>query len=225
MILNAVYCLSDALASQVDIDLGPLRGRISKFNFEDHQGVRVDISSDRLSDLWGEQPSGRHICEGSLSIIYHRYITSRSFTFQPTLQASLQRKLPWCHQMSQTTLELIKKNKFSAQSTMDILSNCMVHPSKSMMKPSDLSNAPEPSADYIVRTANLFHASTPICNSEPLRTKTVYGLLRWLLAADFRLSVKASEEKFNRLTTEGDGARGHLLRKEDRCCGLLGTKK
>jgi len=71
---------------------------------------------------------------------------------------------------------------------------------------SDLSNAPEPSAYYIVQTANLFQASAPIYNSEPLRTKAVYGLLRWLLAADIRLSVKVSEEKSNRLTTEGDAA-------------------
>ena len=71
---------------------------------------------------------------------------------------------------------------------------------------SDLSNAPEPSADYIVQTANLFHASAPIYNSEPLRTMAVYELLRWLLAADIQLSVKASDGKSNRLTTEGDGA-------------------
>ncbi len=71
---------------------------------------------------------------------------------------------------------------------------------------SDLSNAPEPSIDYIVQTANLFHASAPIYDSEPLRTKAVYGLLKWLLAADVRLSVKTSGEKSNRMVTEGDGA-------------------
>jgi len=82
---------------------------------------------------------------------------------------------------------------------------------------SDLSNAPEPSADYIAQTANLFHASAPIYNSEPLRTKAVHGLLRWLLAADIQLSVKASEEKSNRLTTEGDGAICETL--ADASCG------
>ncbi len=51
----------------------------------------------------------------------------------------------------------------------------------------NLSKVPEPSADYISQTANLFHASVPIFDSEPLRTMAVYGLLddSWLPTFDF----------------------------------------
>src|SRR5258707_9129663 len=52
MIINLVFCLADTPASQVDVDLEPLEGRVSEFSFEDHQGVRLDVSSRVLSDLW-----------------------------------------------------------------------------------------------------------------------------------------------------------------------------
>ncbi len=70
----------------------------------------------------------------------------------------------------------------------------------------NLSNAPEPSADYISQTANLFHASAPIYDSDLLWREAVYGPLSWLLAADGRLSFKAPVGKSNRLTTEAGAA-------------------
>lgn len=82
---------------------------------------------------------------------------------------------------------------------------------------SDLSNAPEPSTEYIVQTANLFHASAPIYDSEALRTDAVNEPLKWLLGADIQLSPKASEERSNKLATDRDGAICETL--EDVSCG------
>jgi hypothetical protein len=152
--------LSDALVSQVDIDLEPLESRISEFNSDDHQGVRLDISRRVLSDLWREQSPVQHlhisarvpgcVVEGGSLELYHLSKKVRltlhlissvvRFTFQPTLEASLQRKAPLRHQTSQTALELIKKNQLGTPSTTDVQSNCMVHPSKSKMKSSPNSN-------------------------------------------------------------------------------------
>lgn len=40
-------CPSQLLASQVEKGLEPLRGRISEFDFEDHHGVRLDVTSNQ----------------------------------------------------------------------------------------------------------------------------------------------------------------------------------
>jgi hypothetical protein len=76
-----------------------------------------------------------HLLSKKVRLTLHHISSVIHFAFQPTLQASLRRKLPRRHQTSQTTLELIKKNKSSTPSTMDVLLNCMVHLSKSIMKP------------------------------------------------------------------------------------------
>src|SRR6266403_4730719 len=70
----------------------------------------------------------------------------------------------------------------------------------------DLSNAPEPSDDYISQTANLFRASAPIYDSELLWRDAVFRPLCRLLDADVQLCVKTSTEKSSRFTTEEDAA-------------------
>jgi hypothetical protein len=223
--------LSEALTSQVDIDLEPLRGRISEFNFENHQGVRLDVSSDPLSDFGGEQPSSRrlHIFArmrgrgrepGTLSPFQESasysqpYVTSRSSQLSAhvaSVSAALAAPAPSSVANSVGTYkeEQVKHPIYNGRPIelhgppVEIYDETLARLKRDL---SDLSIAPEPSADYIVRTANLFHASAPIYSSEPLRTKAVYEIIQWLLAADIRLSVKASEEKSIKLTTEGDGA-------------------
>lgn len=73
---------------------------------------------------------------------------------------------------------------------------------------SDLSNAPEPSADFITNTANLFHASAPIYDSEDLRTKKVIEPLKKLLSPNIEDPVPTSEKrpKSNRPVTVTDAA-------------------
>jgi len=243
MIINAAHCLSDALASQVDIDLEPLEGHISEFNFDDHQGVRLDLSSRVLSDLWQEQPPVQHLHifarvrgrggkPATLPPSFQEsashspsYIISRSFYLSAHLASvSAAQAAPAPSNVANNVgtykEEQVKHPIYNGRPIelhgppVEIYDETLAKLKHDL---SDLSNAPEPSADYIVQTANLFHASAPIYNSEPLRTKAVYGLLRWLLAADIRLSVKASEDKSNRLTTEGDGAICETL--EDVSCG------
>ena len=242
MVINAFHRMSDALASQVDIDLKSLRGRISKFNFEDHQGVRLDVSSRPLSDLWGEPPSGGRL---------HIFVRVRGRAGKPATLPPFQESASYppsyiinrlahrsAHLASVSAAQAAPAPSSVANSVRTYKEEQVKHPiyngrpielhgppveiynetlAKLKHDLSDLSNAPEPSAEYIVRIANLFHASAPIYDSEPLRTKAVYGLLRWLLNADIRLSVKASDGKSNRLTTEGDGAICETL--EDVSCG------
>lgn len=227
------YCnpFSDALTSQVDVDLEPLRGRISEFNFEDYQGDRLDVSSDHLSDLWGEQPSGRrlHIFarvrgrgrnpetlptfqeSASYSPSYFSSRSSQLSAHLASVSAALAAPAPSSVANSVGTYkeEQVKHPIYNGRPIelhgppVEIYDETLARLKSDL---SDLSNTPEPSADYIVRTANLFHASAPIYSSEPHRTKAVYEIIQWLLAADIRLSVKPSEEKSNRLTTEGDCA-------------------
>jgi len=68
----------------------------------------------------------------------------------------------------------------------------------------DTSKAPEPSTDYLVQTAGLFHAFATRNNSEPLPREAFLGPLRRLLGAtgpDF--FVKVPEGNFNGPSTEG----------------------
>jgi hypothetical protein len=243
MIDNAVHCMSDPLVLQVDIDLEPLEGRISEFNFDDRQGVRLDVSSRALSDLWGEQPPVQHLhifarvrgrggkptalppsFQESASY-FPSYIISRSFyrsAHRASVSAAQAAPAPSsvANNVGTYKEEQVKHPIYNGRPIdlhgppVEIYDETLAKLKQDL---SDLSNAPAPSADYIVQTANLFHASAPIYNSEPFRTKAVCGLLKWLLAADIRLSVRASEEKSNRLTTEGDAAVCETL--EDVSCG------
>ncbi len=242
MIINLVFCLADTPASQVDVDLEPLEGRVSEFSFEDHQGVRLDVSSRVLSDLWREQPLVQHL---------HIYVRVRGRgkpatlppSFQESASYSLSHIISCSFYLSAHLASVSAARAAPAPST--VANNVGTYREEQVKHPiyngrpielhgppieiydetlaklkhdlSDLSNAPEPSADYILQTANLFHASAPIYLSEPLRTKAVHGLLRWLLDANVQLSVRASEEKSNRLTTEGDAAICETL--EDDSCG------
>jgi hypothetical protein len=242
MIIILVFCLADTPASQVDVDLEPLKGRVSEFSFEDHQGVRLDVSSQVLSDLWQEQPHVQHL---------HIYVRVRRRGKPATLPPSFQESTSYssshvisCSFYLSAHLASVSAAR-SAPAPSTVANNVGTYKEEQVKRPiyngrpielhgppveiydetlaklkhdlSDLSNAPEPSADYIVQTANLFHASAPIYLSEPLRTKAVHGLLRWLLDADVQLSVKASEEKSKRLITEGDAAVCETL--EDDSCG------
>jgi hypothetical protein len=228
--MQSIACLMHS--SQVDIDLEPLESHISEFNFDDHQGVRLDLSSRVLSDLWREQPPAQHL---------HIFARVRGRGKKPaTLAPSFQESASHSPSYVINRLFYLSGHLASvsaaqaAPAPSTVTNNVGTYKEEQVKHPiyngrpielhgppveiydetlaklkhdlSDLSNAPKPSTDYIVQTANLFHASAPIYNSEPLRTKAVYGLLRWLLGADIRLSVKASEDKSNRLTTEGDGA-------------------
>jgi hypothetical protein len=67
----------------------------------------------------------------------------------------------------------------------------------------DPSKAPEPSAHYIVQTADLFHTFATISDSEPLPGEAFLGPLRRLLGADLDFLVKVPEGDFNRWSTEG----------------------
>ena len=227
--MHSINCFL-TLTTQVDIDLEPLEGR--EFDFEKFQGARLNVSSRILSDLWGEQPSGRHL---------HIFVKMRDrgrkpATLLPSFQESASHSPSYtiscsfyltAHLASVSAAQAAPPPSSVTRSVGIYKEEQVKHPiyngrptelhgppveiydetlAKLKHDLSDLSNAPEPSADYIVQTANLFHASAPIYNSEPQRTKAVYELLRWLLAADIQLSIKASEDTSNRLTTEGDGA-------------------
>jgi hypothetical protein len=67
-----------------------------------------------------------------------------------------------------------------------------------------LANAPEPSADYVALTADLFHAAAAIYDSEKERGNKIYNYLENLLGTSLDRSVWAHEERSNRKTTEVD---------------------
>jgi hypothetical protein len=67
-----------------------------------------------------------------------------------------------------------------------------------------LANVPEPSADYVTLTADLFHAAATIYDSEKERGNEIYGYLDRLLGTSLDRSVGAHDERSNRKTTEAD---------------------
>lgn len=69
-----------------------------------------------------------------------------------------------------------------------------------------LANAPEPSADHVSLTADLFHAAATIYDSEKERGNEIYSHLEHLLGTSLNRSVGAHEERSNRRTTEADAA-------------------
>jgi hypothetical protein len=67
-----------------------------------------------------------------------------------------------------------------------------------------LAKASEPSADYVARTADLFHAAATIYDSEKERGNAIYSHLERLLGISLNRSVGAHDERSNRKTTEAD---------------------
>ena len=67
-----------------------------------------------------------------------------------------------------------------------------------------LTDTPEPSADYVSLTGDLFRAAATIYDSEKERGNKIYGYLESLLGSSLDCSVWAHEERSNRKTTEAD---------------------
>ena len=71
----------------------------------------------------------------------------------------------------------------------------------------NLPNAPEPSADYVALTADLFHTALTMYDSEKERGNEIYGYLGRLLGTSLDRPVWA-HERTNRKTTEADAVVG-----------------
>jgi hypothetical protein len=116
IIVDVIDCLADALASQVDIDIESFERNLSEFRLEDHKGLRLHAPDLCLSDLWPEQPPVQHlnvharVVRGfrvesmtlsnpfqECAFALHHITSVTHFTFQYTLQASLQHELPRPH--------------------------------------------------------------------------------------------------------------------------------
>jgi hypothetical protein len=231
-IMGVVVFQADLLVSQVEIDLKSLQGRVSQFRLGNrrHQSVDLDDSTLPLSGLWEEQPPARHIhvfvqlpsrdgdpeplppssqqrascfphvksaTQPHLSVHLTSVSEARAALAPSSVAASVGK-----YKQEQINHPIYNGRPIERRGPPVVIYNEHLARLKDELR--HLADAPEPSADSVALTADLFHAAATIYDSEKERGNKIYNYLESLLGTSLDHSVWAHEEKSNRKTTEAD---------------------